>query len=83
MFIGSLPGTVVDFQQTMHALFPRIADTKYLATHGQNSMHSRSNLSELLAPYKAVHVPLIVLHEAHTAYGGATNKSHEAGFDSK
>lgn len=27
-------------------------------------------------------MPLILLHEDHNAYGAATDKSHEAGFDS-
>lgn len=32
-FFGPLPDKVEDFQRTIHEMFPRIIDTKYLATH--------------------------------------------------
>jgi poly(A)-specific ribonuclease len=81
-FVGPLPHSVTHFQEDIHEFFPRIIDTKYLATHGADPMNTRSNLKELLAPFRKVHVPLIVLHEKHTAYGALFGKEHEAGFDS-
>jgi DNA polymerase III epsilon subunit-like protein len=81
-FIGNLPATVENFQAEIHELFPTVFDTKYLATHNNDSMNPQANLKELLAPFRKVHVPLIVLHEHHTAYGASLGKEHEAGFDS-
>ena len=81
-FIGNLPATVENFQAEIHELFPTVFDTKYLATHNNDSMNPQANLKDLLAPFRKVHVPLIVLHEHHTAYGASLGKEHEAGFDS-
>lgn len=127
-FIGALSANVKHFQEDIHDLFPVVIDTKYLATHGADSMNPRANLKELLAPFRKTHVclfssfcppseclaargtskfpplpclqshdtlkfwsttdseilqvPLIVLHEQHTAYGASFGKEHEAGFDS-
>ncbi|KAE8454123.1 hypothetical protein EG329_005047 [Mollisiaceae sp. DMI_Dod_QoI] len=81
-FIGTLPTSVKRFQEAINELFPFIIDTKYLATHGTDNMNPRSNLKELLAPFREVHVPLIVLHEDHTSYGTKYGKDHEAGYDS-
>jgi poly(A)-specific ribonuclease len=81
-FMGTLPRSVKHFQEDVHKLFPIVIDTKYLATHGTDSMNPRANLKELLQPFKKIHVPLIVLHEQHTAYGSSHGKEHEAGYDS-
>lgn len=82
-FVGKLPRTVKHFQEDVHELFPTVFDTKFLATHGDGQMQLRTNLKELLTPFKKIHTPLIVLHEKHTSYGSAHGKEHEAGFDSK
>lgn len=37
-FFGPLPDQVEDFQRTIHDLFPRIIDTKYLATHNASDL---------------------------------------------
>jgi hypothetical protein len=81
-FVGRLPASVKDFQDEIHELFPTVFDTKYLATHNADSMGPRAGLKDLLNPFRKVHVPLIVLHEQHTAYGASFGKEHEAGFDS-
>jgi DNA polymerase III epsilon subunit-like protein len=81
-FIGKLPATVKNFQAEIHELLPTIFDTKYLLTHSNDSMNPRADLKDLLAPFRKVHIPLIVLHEHHTAYGAPLGKEHEAGFDS-
>ncbi|KAF8849230.1 CAF1-domain-containing protein [Acephala macrosclerotiorum] len=81
-FIGTLPGSVKHFQEEIHELFPFVIDTKYLATHGAKDMSPRSNLKELLAPFRKIHTPLILLHEEHTSYGTELGRAHEAGFDS-
>ncbi len=79
-FIGKLPATVKNFQAEIHVLYPNIFDTKYMVTH--NESNSRADLKDLLDPFREVHVPLIVLHEHHIAYGAPLGKEHEAGFDS-
>jgi len=81
-FFGPLPPKVTDFQDKMRGLFPAVFDTKFINTEGQNSMGGRGRLQEILEPYRKIHLPLIVLHEKHTAYGAALTKEHEAGFDS-
>jgi len=81
-FIGCLPGKVEHFQEAIHGLFPRVIDTKYLATQGADSMNPRTNLKELLGPFKKIQLPLILLHQEHTAYGTSFGKEHEAGYDS-
>lgn len=45
-------------------------------------MNPRSNLKDLLAPFRKMHFPLILLHQDHTPYGVAFGKDHEAGYDS-
>lgn len=82
-FVGKLPRTVKHFQEDIHEIFPLVIDTKFLATHGDGQMQLRTNLKELLVPFKKIHTPLIVLHEKHTSYGSTHGKEHEAGFDSK
>lgn len=81
-FIGHLPVNVKHFQEDIHALFPYVIDTKYVATYGSDAMSARFNLKELLAPFRKIHFPLILLHESHTTYGAEFGKEHEAGFDS-
>ena len=47
-FFGPLPDRVEDFQHCIHQLFPRVIDTKYLATHSLDSPAlARSSLEEL------------------------------------
>ena len=41
-FYGPLPDTVEEFQEALHALFPMIIDTKYLATSGSGAYAFRS-----------------------------------------
>ena len=81
-FVGPLPGNVKQFQEKINRFFPVVFDTKYIATQAADSMTPRFNLKELLAPFKDTHMPLIVLHEEHTAYGSSFRKEHEAGYDS-
>lgn len=59
-FFGPLPDKVEDFQRTIHDLFPRIIDTKYLATHNlDNSALARSSLEELDANLSKQPEPVI------------------------
>ncbi|KAL8832616.1 MAG: hypothetical protein Q9170_004816 [Blastenia crenularia] len=80
-FFGPLPDKVEDFQQTIHELFPRIIDTKYLATHNNDAALARSSLEELDARLSNQAEPIIELHSQHLKYALA-KPAHEAGFDS-
>ncbi|KAL8935957.1 MAG: hypothetical protein Q9216_005173 [Gyalolechia sp. 2 TL-2023] len=81
-FFGPLPDKVEDFQRTIHELFPRIIDTKYLATHNvDDPALARSSLEELSERLSKQAHPVIELHPQHSKY--AFEKfAHEAGFDS-
>ncbi|KAL8775326.1 MAG: hypothetical protein Q9209_000333 [Squamulea sp. 1 TL-2023] len=80
-FFGPLPDKVEDFQRTIHTLFPRIIDTKFLATHNQMDM-AAFNLEELDRMHSQQAQPIIELHPGHTKYTAAFDSTHEAGFDS-
>ncbi|KHJ32627.1 putative caf1 family ribonuclease [Erysiphe necator] len=81
-FVGPLPSQVEDFRKEIHRLFPRVIDTKFLATHGLESKYIRSSLKEVLEPFLKVDNPLILLHQDHRFYGSSFGKDHEAGYDS-
>ncbi|KAL9015273.1 MAG: hypothetical protein Q9173_000071 [Seirophora scorigena] len=81
-FFGPLPDQVEDFQWMIHGLFPRIIDTKYLATHNMaNPALARSSLEELDEKLSNHLEPVIELHPEHSNYAIA-KPAHEAGFDS-
>lgn len=46
-FIGDLPDRIEDFQEAIHALFPFVIDTKYMATHNCSSVTPSSSLVEI------------------------------------
>jgi poly(A)-specific ribonuclease len=46
-FIGDLPETLPEFCEAMHELFPRIVDTKYLATHDGGDLNASPTLQEI------------------------------------
>ncbi len=81
-FIGPLPEKVSDFQKEIHALFPLVIDTKYLATHNAGPMRSNSSLREVFDGLKLQSMPSIALHEKHISYNGV-KADHEAGYDSE
>ncbi|KAI4178742.1 MAG: hypothetical protein L6R41_008241 [Letrouitia leprolyta] len=81
-FFGPLPDKVEDFQRVIHGLFPRIIDTKYLATHDiDNPAFGRSSLEELSDRLSKQPQPVIELHPLHPKYE-LEKFAHEAGFDS-
>ena len=58
-FIGPLPSSVQEFKSEIHKLFPMIIDTKYLATHLNNSNDVRSGLVELDMDLSSMKIPAI------------------------
>lgn len=81
-FIGSLPDTVVEFQQKVNELFPLVIDTKYMATQ-ENLLNSRqaSSLQDLHENLKSQQNPKIRLAEGFEGYE-TRHALHEAGYDS-
>ena len=58
-FFGPLPNDVYSFQKEIHKLFPLVVDTKYLATHPNNSGDVRSGLAEIDYDLNKITVPAI------------------------
>ena len=58
-FFGPLPDKVEDFQRTIHALFPTVIDTKYLATHNCGSISLKSSLEEIEEDLRSLSVPIL------------------------
>lgn len=46
-FVGELPDTLDDFCRELHKLFPKIVDTKYLATHAEGDLNASPTLQEI------------------------------------
>ncbi|KFY74113.1 hypothetical protein V499_05838 [Pseudogymnoascus sp. VKM F-103] len=81
-FIGKLPPTVTEFQEEIHALFPMVIDTKYMATRDKliDSRQS-SSLQDLHQDLKSQRIPDICLPEEFRSYQNR-HQLHEAGYDS-
>ncbi|KAI9691521.1 MAG: hypothetical protein M1822_007592 [Bathelium mastoideum] len=96
-FIGPLPKTVEEHARNIHELFPRVIDTKYMATHNVGRIKPDSSLDGLEWKLAEQEQPVIcrsrllnksifvnlatVLHPHHDKY--STNTAfHEAGYDS-
>jgi poly(A)-specific ribonuclease len=97
-FVGPLPDTLSGFCETIHEMFPRIVDTKYLATHAGGDLNASPPLQEIAEKLEKQPLPtigeffvcvmrvgvLIVDIETAAGYDKYKNKEayHEAGFDS-
>ncbi|KAI5288424.1 hypothetical protein KEM54_005223 [Ascosphaera aggregata] len=80
-FIGELPPTVEEFQRKIHALFPNVVDTKYLATHSDQANAQNSSLRDIIKSFERFPDDFITIDKAHVKYN--LNKTqHEAGYDS-
>jgi len=80
-FIGKLPDTVIEFQQKLHALWPRIVDTKYMSTHNCGDISPVSSLEQIAAQLSDQEKPVIEVDKQHGKYEN-TEAFHEAGYDS-
>lgn len=58
-FIGPLPDSVEEFQQAIHALFPLVVDTKFMATHNCGSSKASSSLEEVNGGLSKRETPVI------------------------
>ncbi|KAK2794900.1 hypothetical protein FQN50_009824 [Emmonsiellopsis sp. PD_5] len=80
-FIGDLPDQVEDFQEAIHALFPLVIDTKYMATHKCSSTNPSSSLIEINDSLAHRKLPKISIDPEHDKYLD-DKPLHEAGYDS-
>lgn len=80
-FVGPLPDTLDEFCALLHVLFPKIIDTKYLATHAGGDLNASPTLEDIAKGVQAQPLPNIVTHEDHGKYND-TEAFHEAGYDS-
>ncbi|KAF2763420.1 CAF1-domain-containing protein [Pseudovirgaria hyperparasitica] len=83
-FFGSLPDTVEEFQDALHAVFPCIVDTKYLATHDCGDINPISSLQETEEKLRLQAYPTLETDELFGKYSNADHGAllHEAGYDS-
>jgi poly(A)-specific ribonuclease len=80
-FIGTLPDTVEEFQQKLHAAWPVIVDTKYMSTHNCGDISPVSSLEQIAHQLSQVQKPTVDTFETHDKYRDV-EAFHEAGYDS-
>ncbi|KAF2448710.1 CAF1-domain-containing protein [Karstenula rhodostoma CBS 690.94] len=80
-FVGELPDTLEGFRSALHKMFPRIVDTKYLATHAEGDLNASPTLQEIADKLDSQPLPDIVTHSKHSKYHEVA-MFHEAGYDS-
>ncbi|KAF2001571.1 CAF1-domain-containing protein [Amniculicola lignicola CBS 123094] len=80
-FIGTLPNTLAEFFTAIHELFPRIIDTKWLATHTEGDLNASPDLETIAEGLSSQRFPNIVIHSKHAKYEDKA-RFHEAGYDS-
>jgi poly(A)-specific ribonuclease len=73
--------TLQEFNDAIHDLFPKIIDTKYLATHAGGDLNASPTLQDIAESLSNQPLPNIVTHVDHSKYH-ETEKFHEAGYDS-
>ena len=78
-FIGQLPDTVEEFQETIRKMFPAVVDTKFMASFGRG-WHSTS-LQDVESGLPIEGVPRVEIPVEFDRYAGG-KRFHEAGFDS-
>ncbi|EDU42758.1 CAF1 family ribonuclease [Pyrenophora tritici-repentis] len=80
-FVGQLPDTLQGFQDAIHGLFPKIIDTKYLATHAEGDLNASPTLQDIAMRLNTQPLPHIITHADYPKYQD-TEAFHEAGYDS-
>ncbi|EMD85855.1 hypothetical protein COCC4DRAFT_50945 [Bipolaris maydis ATCC 48331] len=80
-FVGELPDTLDDFQDVIHELFPKIIDTKYLATFAEGDLNASPTLQDIAQGLSSQPLPDIITHADHPKYQDI-EAFHEAGYDS-
>jgi len=73
--------TLQGFQEAIHDLFPKIIDTKYLATHAEGDLNASPTLQDIAMRLSTQPLPHIITHADYPKYQD-TEAFHEAGYDS-
>lgn len=73
--------TLDDFQDAIHELFPKIIDTKYLATFAEGDLNASPTLQDIAQGLSNQPLPDIITHADHPKYQDI-EAFHEAGYDS-
>ena len=73
--------TLQGFQDAIHELFPKIIDTKYLATHAEGDLNASPTLQDIALHLNNEPLPHIITHADYPKYQD-TEAFHEAGYDS-
>ena len=73
--------TLQGFQGAIHELFPKIIDTKYLATHAEGDLNASPTLEQIAKSLRRQPLPKVVTHEDYSKYNDR-EAFHEAGYDS-
>jgi poly(A)-specific ribonuclease len=82
-FFGPLPDTLGEFDCTVHKLFPRIMDTKYILKRDDNETMPAKSLEEVFAEIERVAMPFTIDGEAGSLPGRLhLINEHQAGHDS-
>ena len=79
-FIGDLPEKLEDFQDSVHALFPAIIDTKHIASFGGKA-YGDTSLGNVHSNIDVEEYPKIEVPSAFERYD-QVESYHEAGYDS-
>lgn len=69
------------FQDAIHDLFPKIIDTKYLATFAEGDLNASPTLQDIAQGLSNQPLPEIITHPEHSKYQNI-EAFHEAGYDS-
>ncbi|KAJ6196309.1 ribonuclease H-like domain-containing protein [Bipolaris maydis] len=84
LFVARTTGdqdTLDDFQDVIHELFPKIIDTKYLATFAEGDLNASPTLQDIAQGLSSQPLPDIITHADHPKYQDI-EAFHEAGYDS-
>lgn len=79
-FIGPLLDSSLAFKKEIHRLFPRMIDTKYLASRGDPAIAADSSLGSVYSRLAHEEVPRV---QRHVLMGSGEESPHQAGHDSK
>jgi len=78
-FFGPLPVQLDDFRKHIQYLFPRVVDTKYMATRNGHDMRPEETLEDLFESVKDQTIPFV----EQPADFWKSNSAHQADYDSK
>lgn len=81
-FLHPLPEDYEEFREMLHDLFPKLIDTKHVATASHIKDFSESSLSEVLKAFDPAEIPAV--EPASTGMGyvrDAAGQAHEAAYD--